>query len=404
MKAIRPKLDFAKIIANLDTFGTSLINRGDLQGKDKLLELLKLNEVRKTLKKDIEDVQSKRNKGQTVDKQLLSNKKQQLESVEADFFPRCTALPNWIHPEVPIGEEANAKIVKESAYKIEAKKLNHLEICEKFDLADFVSATRTTGTKFVYLKREAALLEMALQRFTVDQMIKKYNFVPISTPDLIKPWIIEACGFQPRGSESQVYHITDHDLCLIGTSEIAIAGYLAGSKLKGEERLLGISHCFRTEAGATGKESKGLYRLHQFAKVEMFVTCDGNDSERIHDTLVTASTEICDRLGLMWRVLEMPTKELGASAYRKYDVEVFMPGSQRWGEVASITNTIDYQSRRLDIKINGNYAHTLNGTACAVPRLLLSLLETHQQSDASVRIPKELIPIAGFENINRKAT
>jgi len=402
MRQVLPKLDLARIAANADALGQSLILRGDPKGPERVAALLKANETRKELKKRVEDLLARRNKGEQIDRAALASEKALLDNAEEEFYTKCVSLPNWTHPDVPIGEESNAKVVGESTVRVDPKPLTHVEICEKHDLADFAAATKTTGTKFVYLKREAALLEMSLQRMAVDHMTRKYGFVPISTPDLIRPWIIEACGFQPRGHESQVYHVQDHDLCLIGTSEISIAGYLSGSKLKSEQRLLGLSHCFRTEAGATGKESKGLYRLHQFSKVEMFTVSAPSQSEQMHEELVKASTEVCDALGLMWRVLDMPTKELGGSAYRKYDVEVFMPGSKRWGEVASITNTIDYQSRRLDIKLNNEYAHTLNGTACAVPRLLIALLETHQQPDKSVRLPKAIADVAGFDVIGRK--
>lgn len=279
------------------------------------------------------------------------------------------------------------------------KWLDHLEIAQANDLVDFTAGAKISGSKFVFLKREAALLEMTLQRMAVDYLVRHRGFVPISTPDLIKPSIVEACGFQPRGEENQIYFVKDQDLCLIGTSELALAGYLSNTKLKTEQRYAGISHCFRTEAGSKGKESKGLYRLHQFSKVEMFVACKPQVSEALHRELVDCSVNLCETLGLTWRVIDMPPHELGASAYRKFDVEVYMPGSKRWGEVASVTNCTDFQSRRLDIKMNNEYAHTLNGTACAVPRMLIAVLETYQQGDKSVRLPPALAAAAGFDEI-----
>ena len=401
MKPITPRIDLPRIIAQAEGFAQSLINRGDPLGREKVHELLKLAETRKGALKQLDELNSRRNKKEVIDRKQLSDAKAAADAAEKDFYARCLSMPNWTHSDVPIGDESKARITATNAGVPEAYGKSHTKLCELHDLADFQAASKTTGTKFVFLKREAALLEMALQRFAINHAMKTRRFVPISTPDLVKPWIIEACGFQPRGEATQIYHVSGHDLCLVGTSEITLAGYLAGSKLKEEQRLLGISHCFRTEAGATGKDSKGLYRLHQFSKTEMFVACHPAKSETIHEDLVKVSTEICDLLGLKWRVLDMPTQELGASAYRKYDVEVYMPGSRKWGEVASITNTTDFQSRRLDIKFEGEFAHTLNGTACAVPRLLLAILETHQNSDSSISIPKHLADICGFDVIRR---
>jgi seryl-tRNA synthetase len=250
------------------------------------------------------------------------------------------------------------------------------------------------------------LLELGLQRFALDRVMAR-GFEPVITPDLARPAILEGTGFNPRGDETQVYSIEGHDLCLVGTAEITLGG-LRADELLDESALpikhAGLSHCFRTEAGAAGRESKGLYRVHQFTKVEMFVTCRPEDSETIHDEMREIEEGIFQDLEIPYRVIDVASGDLGAPAYRKFDIEAWMPGrgeSGDYGEVTSASNCTDYQARRLkarfkraDTKKN-ELVHTLNGTAVAVARTLIPLLENHQRGDGSVAIPKALQPYVG---------
>jgi seryl-tRNA synthetase len=223
--------------------------------------------------------------------------------------------------------------------------------------------------------------------------------------------VIEGLGFSPRGEETQIYSVADHDLCLIGTAEITLGGMYADSILKESElplRLAGISHCFRTEAGAHGRESKGLYRVHQFTKVEMFVFCRPEDSEAQHAELLRLEQQIWDALEIPYRVIDIASADLGAPAYRKFDLEAWMPGrgeSGEWGEITSTSNCTDFQSRRLKIRFRrenskkNELVHTLNGTAISNARAIVALLENHQQADGSIRIPEALVPYLGIDRI-----
>ena len=273
---------------------------------------------------------------------------------------------------------------------------DHLALAQDLDLVDFERAAKVSGQKFYYLKREAAMLEVGLQRFALDQLLPE-GFVPVVTPDLARPAIIEGLGFSPRGEETQIYSVADHDLCLIGTSEITLGGMYADSILQEEElplKLAGVSHCFRTEAGAAGRESKGLYRVHQFTKVEMFVFCRPEDSEAQHQELLRLEKKIFDLLEIPYRVIDIASADLGAPAYRKFDLEAWMPGrgeGGEYGEITSTSNCTDFQSRRLKIRFKraggkkkNELVHTLNGTAISNARAIVALIENHQQADGTI--------------------
>lgn len=336
-----------------------------------------------------------------------------LRGTEIELEAALRSFPNFLHPESPRGREEDFKVLSLSGepprFDFEAK--DHLELAQDLDLVDFESAARVSGQKFYYLKREAALLELALQRFALDQL-QPDGFIPVITPDLARPDIIEGLGFSPRGEESQIYSVTDHDLCLIGTSEITLGGMYADKIFAEEElplKLAGLSHCFRTEAGAHGRESKGLYRVHQFTKVEMFVFCRPEDSEAQHAELLRIERQIFDALEIPYRVIDIASADLGAPAYRKFDLEAWMPGrgdSGEYGEITSTSNCTDFQARRLKIRFRragekkkNELVHTLNGTAVSNARAIVALLENHQQADGTIRIPKALVPYMGTDRI-----
>jgi len=321
-------------------------------------------------------------------------------------------IPNFVHPEVPTGGEEDFRELRRHGEppRFDFEPRDHLALGEALDLLDFENAAKVAGQKFYYLKNEAVLLELALQRFALDVLLAE-GFVPHTTPDLARPEILEGTGFQPRGEETQVYSLSNADLCLVGTAEITLGGLHAGALLEEERlplRLAGLSHCFRTEAGSHGRESRGLYRVHQFSKVEMFVFCRPEESEAIHDELLAIEERIFQALELPYRVIDVASGDLGAPAIRKFDIEAWMPGRGEagdWGEVTSTSNTTDYQARRLKIRFRRRDArrnelvHTLNGTAVSCARAILALLENHQQADGSVRIPEVLRPYVGRDAI-----
>jgi len=313
-------------------------------------------------------------------------------------------IPNRTAAAAPLTEQVLRSVGEPRVFDFEPK--SHDTLGHDLGLFDFEAASRSVGSKFVYLQRAAALLELALQQLAM-RIAMERGFIPTSTPDLAHSWVVEGCGFNPRGKHTQVYRVHDSDLCLIGTSEIALAGMLAGKSFDQAQlphKIVAVSHCFRTEAGAAGASEKGLYRLHQFTKVEMFIVSSPEQSDACLLELVDIEQTILEQLGLHYQVIDMPAHELGASAYRKFDIEAWMPGKNEFGEVTSASNCTDYQARRLGIKMKRpdgtkEFVHTLNGTAAAIPRLIISILETHQNADGTVNVPAVLQPFLGVERI-----
>jgi seryl-tRNA synthetase len=319
-------------------------------------------------------------------------------------------VPNLIHPDAPVGGEEDFKELRRvgEPTRFDFQPLDHLALGQKLDLIDFEGGARVSGKKFYFLKNDGVLLELGLQRFAVDVLIDA-GFTPFVTPDLARPEILDGIGYNPRGPETQVYSIANDDLCLIGTAEITLGGLYADRVIDEAElplRLAGVSHCFRTEAGAAGRESKGLYRVHQFSKVEMFAITRPEDSEAMHEEIRELQERILAALEVPYRVIDIASGDLGAPAYRKYDLEAWMPGRGEggsYGEVTSASNCTDYQARRLGIRFRREGAkrpelvHTLNGTGVALSRAPIALLENHQRADGSVAIPKTLRPYVGRE-------
>ena len=326
-----------------------------------------------------------------------------------------STIPNLVHPDAPTGGEADFREVRRwgTPARFDFRPLDHLTLAEKLQLVDFEAGTRVAGQKWYFLKNEAVLLELALQRFAID-LLMHAGFTPYITPDVAKPEILDGIGYNPRGPETQIYSLANEDLCLVGTAEIPLGGLYKGEILDDDVlplRLAGLSHCFRTEAGAAGRESRGLYRVHQFSKVEMFALTRPEDSEAMHEELVGLEEKIFQALEIPYRVIDVASGDLGAPAYRKFDLEAWMPGrgeSGDWGEVTSASNCTDYQARRLGIRMRrtgskrNEFVHTLNGTAVALSRTPIAILENHQRADGSVAIPKALQPYLGRDVIGPK--
>ncbi len=336
------------------------------------------------------------------------------EAVEKQLDIELRRIPNMAHPDAPIGKEdkdnTEVKRVGEPT-KFDFQPKDHVQLGADLDIIDFDAGTKVSGTKFYYLKNEGVFLELGLVRYALDILVKK-GFTPYITPDVAKTDILEGIGFNPRGAESNVYSVEGEESCLVGTAEITLGGYYSDTLFAKDQlpvRMAGLSHCFRREAGASGQFSKGLYRVHQFTKLEMFVVCLPEDSGRIHEELRLVEEEIFTGLGIPFRVVDTCTGDLGAPAYRKWDLEAWMPGrnSGEWGEVTSTSNCTDYQSRRLNTKYKDDdgknkYAHMLNGTAIAISRGIIAVLENCQQADGSVKLPKALVPYCGFEVIRNR--
>jgi seryl-tRNA synthetase len=322
------------------------------------------------------------------------------------------AIPNFLHPASPQGGEADFNELRRvgEPRKFDFQPLDHMALNQKLDLFDFEAGAKVSGQKWYFLKNEAVLLELALLRMALD-FVMEAGFAPFATPDVARKEIVDGLAFSPRGSESQIYSIEGTDLDLIGTAEITLGGIHSDQLLTEADlplRMSGISHCFRTEAGSAGRESKGLYRVHQFSKVEMFAIVRPEDSEAMHAEIVAVEERILQALEISYRVIDIAAGDLGAPAYRKFDIEGWMPmrgDGGDYGELTSASNCTDYQARRLktrfrraDVKKN-EFVHTLNGTAIAVPRTIVAILENHQRSDGSVAIPAALQSYLGLESI-----
>lgn len=348
-------------------------------------------------------------------KEAVARVEGEVEALRAKLDAKLRELPNFLHPAVPDGGEDDARELRRSgdAPSFAFAPRDHLALAASLELVDFDGGARVAGQKFYYLKNEAVLLELGLQRYALDLLLAE-GFTPYVTPDLARAAILEGIGFSPRGEETQVYSVAGTDLCLVGTAEITLGGLYADTILEEEQLpvlMAGISHCFRTEAGAAGRESKGLYRVHQFTKVEMFAITRPEDSDAMHERLLAIEERIYQGLELPYRVVDIAAGDLGAPAYRKFDVEAWMPGRGErggWGEISSASNCTDYQARRLRVRFRrkgskkNELAHMLNGTAVSNARLILALLENHQRADGTISIPKALQPYVGRELIGKR--
>ena len=422
-------IDAKELKTRYDEIKANIANRNMKVDLDKVIEL---SDRRHDLMKEAEDLRSKRNEiaakmkgpmdkaardvliaeGRDI-KDSIAKTEEELEQVDSSYNALLRQIPNYAHPCAPIGKEDKDSTAVKYVGKppvFDFKPLDHVQLGEKLDLIDFDTATKVSGPKFYYLKNRAVLLQMGLERYALD-IVLKHGFTPVITPDVAKEEVLEGIGFNPRGEESNIYTVEGTGTALVGTAEITLGGYNSNRVFEKSElpvKMTGLSHCFRREAGGAGQYSKGLYRVHQFSKLEMFVVCLPEDSDRMHEELLSIEEEIFSGLGLAYRVVDTCTGDLGAPAYRKFDIEAWMPGrgdTGEYGEVTSTSNCTDYQSRNLNVKYkddNGNrYVHMLNGTAVALSRAMVAVLENFQQADGSVRIPEKLVPYVGFEEIRR---
>jgi seryl-tRNA synthetase len=340
-------------------------------------------------------------------KERIPAKETDLHGVEERLRDEQLKIPNMTHPDSPIGKDDTENVEIRRSGEIPEfafEPRDHVELGDLLGILDFDAGAKTTGSKFYFLRGDAVLLELGLIRYALDILMER-GYEPTVTPDLARDEALVGTGFIPRGPETQIYSVEGSDLSMIATAEIPLAGQHTDEILDEAQlplRYAGLSHCFRTEAGSHGRASRGLYRVHQFTKVEMFAFTTPEGSEQVHEEMVEIEERIFQGLGLPYRVVDICTGDLGGAAYRKYDLEAWMPGRNDFGEVTSTSNTTDYQARRLAIRYRRDggrpqLLHTLNGTALAMSRALIALLEIYQQHDGSVWLPEALIPYVGKE-------
>ena len=326
---------------------------------------------------------------------------------EAAFREIALGLSNIVDPAAPIGGEADFKVIEEvgkpRTFDFEVK--DHVELGKILGAIDVERGAKVSGARFYYLTGVGALLELALVNCAIS-MATKAGFTPVIPPVLVKPEAMEGTGFLGQAAEN-VFHLAQDDFYLVGTSEVPLAAYHMDEILDSQKlplRYAGYSPCFRREAGSYGKDTRGIIRVHQFEKVEMFSFCSPADATQEHKRFLDWEKDFLNAMEIPYRVIDVATGDLGSSANRKFDCEAWIPTQNAYREVTSTSNCSDFQARRLNIRMkgeNGTYpVATLNGTLVAIPRMIVAILENHQQKDGSVLVPKALQPYLGTERFS----
>jgi seryl-tRNA synthetase len=410
-------LDLKLIRSDPERVKTALARRGAAEGVD---ELLALDGRRRELLPQIEGAQAERKalskqvgeakqRGEDAAEQMeavqglkerIETGKAELEKVEADLERVAAALPNLPDPDAPDGmKEEDAVVVREVGDRpsFEFEPRDHLEIGTELGLIDMESAARLSGSRFAYLKGDLVLLELALVRFALD-LVREEGHEPVVPPVLVREEALYGTGFLP-GDRDQIYEVPKDELFLVGTSEVALAGLHAEEILEREQlplRYAGFSPCFRREAGAAGRDTRGIFRVHQFDKVEMFSFVEPAESAAEHERLLAIEERILTELEIPYRVVNVAAGDLGAPAAKKYDCEAWIPSQGRYRELTSCSNTTDYQARRLNCRYRpadneaAQAVHTLNGTAVAVGRTMIALIENRQDRVGGFTLPNTL--------------
>jgi seryl-tRNA synthetase len=410
-------LDLKLIRSDPERIKAALARRGAAEQVD---ELLRLDARRRELLPEVENAQAERkalskqigeakqaggDAGELMDevqklKEKIESGKAELETVEADLDRVAVSLPNLPDPEAPDGmTEEDAVLIREVGERpqFDFEPRDHLEIGTELGLIDMEAAAKLSGSRFAYLKGDLVLLELALVRFAIE-LVRAEGHEPVVPPVLVREEALEGTGFLP-GDRDQIYEVPKDDLFLVGTSEVALAGLHAGEILEPGRlplRYAGFSTCFRREAGAAGRDTRGIFRVHQFDKVEMFSFVEPSQSADEHERLLAIEERILGELEIPYRVVNIAAGDLGAPAAKKYDCEAWIPSQGRYRELTSCSNTTDYQARRLGCRYrpaDGEpplSVHTLNGTAVAVGRTMIALIENRQERDGSFTLPKTL--------------
>jgi seryl-tRNA synthetase len=410
-------LDLKLIRSDPERVKAALARRGAAEQVD---ELLRLDARRRELLPEVENAQAERktlskqigeakqaggDAGELMDevqrlKEKIESGKAELETVEADLDRVAVSLPNLPDPDAPDGmTEEDAVVIREVGERpqFDFEPRDHLEIGTELGLIDMETAAKLSGSRFAYLKGDLVLLELALVRFAIE-LVRAEGHEPVVPPVLVREEALEGTGFLP-GDRDQIYEVPKDDLFLVGTSEVALAGLHADEILEPGQlplRYAGFSTCFRREAGAAGRDTRGIFRVHQFDKVEMFSFVEPSQSADEHERLLAIEERILAELEIPYRVVNVAAGDLGAPAAKKYDCEAWIPSQGRYRELTSCSNTTDYQARRLACRYrpadgeSPQAVHTLNGTAVAVGRTMIALIENRQERDGSFTLPKTL--------------
>jgi seryl-tRNA synthetase len=419
-------LDLKLIRSEPERVKTALARRGAAEQVD---ELLALDARRRQLLPEVESAQAER---KTLSKQIgaakqaggdaeelmatvqglkerIESGKEELEQVETALGRIVVSLPNLPDPDAPEGmTEEDAVVLREVGARPEFdfEPRDHLDIGTELGLIDMESAARLSGSRFAYLKGDLVMLELALVRFAIE-LVRGEGHEPVIPPVLVREEALEGTGFLP-GDRDQIYEIPKDELFLTGTSEVALAGLHADQILDAASlplRYCGFSTCFRREAGAAGRDTRGIFRVHQFDKVEMFSFVEPSESAAEHERLLAIEERILGELEIPYRVVNVAVGDLGAPAAKKYDCEAWIPSQERYRELTSCSNTTDYQARRLGCRYRAGdgespqAVHTLNGTAVAVGRTMIALIENRQERDGGFTLPKTLHKYGAPERI-----
>lgn len=413
-------LDINFIRENLDTCKRAAVNKNRVVEWDKLLAL---DETRRKLVKSTDDLRAKRNEisakqtdeARVEGKQLkesLKGLEEELRSVEEELQAILLTVPNIPDKSVPVGKNSADNVEvrrwgKEPVFDFQVK--DHITLAKQLDLIDFERGTKVGGFRAYFLKNEAALLEFGILFYTLRKLVAK-GYTPLIAPSLVKEFTLFGNGQFPWGRE-EVYHLEKDDLYLAGTAEVPVTSYYSDEILLEKDlpkKFVAFSPCFRREAGSYGKDTKGIYRLHQFNKIEQLIitTADSSNSITLLEELLANSEEILQDLKLPYRVVSMCTGDMGEPQVKKYDIETWMPSRGAYGETMSDSFMGDFQARRVKLRYKAKdgktvFCHTLNNTAVASPRILIPILENYQQRDGSIRVPDVLVPFVGKDVITR---
>lgn len=408
-------LDINFIRENLEAVEASTKEKGY---KTDIPTILKKDDERKALLQEVEAMRKERNdiaskmkggkpapelieQGKKI-KQELSVKEAELDKLEKDVKTSLKSVPNIIFEDVPLGGEEKSVEIKKWG-KNKAEGIDHLDFCTERDWVDFERGAKVAGNKFYYLKSDLALLENALLQFGIKKVLE-HGFTYMTVPDLVSSKVLEGTGFAPRSSkQSDEYFVEGEDLALIATAEMSITGYHMDEILDEKDLPLfyaGYSACFRKEAGAYGKYTRGLFRVHQFNKLEMYAFCLPENSKEIHEKLREIEEEIWQEIGIPYHIINIAAGDLGAPAAKKYDLEYWSPVNQKYQELTSCSNCTDFQSRSVNIRVRRKdgrleYVHTLNGTAISLARALVAVIENYAQENGKLKVPEVLKPYLG---------
>lgn len=422
-------LDIKYIRENKEKVKEAAINKLVNVDIDRLLEvdskIIELNQKLDEIKRERNELSSKMptlsadEKAKTAEhvkglKEQISEMENVLTPLKEEYTKLMYEVPSVPYDEVPIGktDEENVEIKRVGeipTFNFEIK--DHVELAENLDMLDMTRASKVAGSRSYYLKNDAVLLEMALCRYVIDKLISK-GFTPMQVPLMVKEECMYGTSYFPGGRE-QTYTLNDDNLYLVGTSEVSLVSYHAGETFESKDTLpkmyCGYSSCFRREAGTYGKDTRGLYRVHQFTKIEQVILCEADrDIEyKLHDFLLNNAEEILQDLKIPYRVVKVCTGDMGNGQVRKHDIEAWMPSRNKYSETHSCSSFDDFQARRSNIKYKDSdgktkYCYSLNNTAIASPRILIPLLELYQNEDGSITVPDVLVKYMGKTKIEKK--